>query len=489
MSAQPQYSEERAKQGTKQRARQSAEPPGPKPLPLLGSLPELRRNPMEFYARLARDYGGFSRFYYGRKPTFLAASPESIKELLVDKREIYVKNTRYAAIRRAIGNGLLNSEGETWKKQRRCTQNILNRKAIRDQVAEAAEVIAPELERWQSAAKSGTAIDIEPDLTRMVQLLIGQWVLGSQYARYGGQVTELVAAVRQAWPEPPRSIWASLKPPPLLRLRKLESLLEKLDEVVYAAIRGQRESGSVDFSLLSGLARAGVEEGQGFSDAELRDQLLTAYHAGFETSASNLTFLFYELYHHPEIRQRLHREVDDVLGSRLPESGDITKLEYARCCLSETLRLYPPAYNFTRVALEENTLSGYAVPKGSMVIVSPYATHRIEELFPDPLTFDPERFRPEAVEGRSQFAYIPFGAGHRFCVGQGLAEVQTKVIASMICQRFELDCVSDRPLETQAGTVMRPRGGMPMLVRARHPASAPISSSAASAAAPDTESA
>ncbi len=128
-------------------SKRSDEPPGPKPLPLLGSLPELRRNPMEFYARLARDYGGFSRFYYGRKPTFLAASPEAIKELLVDKREIYVKNTRYAAIRRAIGIGLLNSEGETWKKQRRHTQNVLNRKAIRDQTAQAAQAIDPELDR------------------------------------------------------------------------------------------------------------------------------------------------------------------------------------------------------------------------------------------------------------------------------------------------------------------------------------------------------
>ncbi|MCP4202707.1 MAG: cytochrome P450, partial [bacterium] len=218
-------------------SQQSADPPGPRPLPLFGSLPEIRRNPMEFYARLARDYGGFSRFYYGRKPTFLAATPEAIKELLVDKREIYVKNTRYAAIRRAIGNGLLNSEGELWKKQRRHTQNVLNRKAIRDQVPQAAEVIAPAVERWRAAAKSSEPIDIEPDLTRMVQLLIGQWVLGSQYERYGGEVTELVAAVRQAWPEPPRSMWASLKLPPLLRLRKLESLLKKLDEIIYAVIR------------------------------------------------------------------------------------------------------------------------------------------------------------------------------------------------------------------------------------------------------------
>jgi cytochrome P450 len=433
---------------------------------------------MEFYARLARDYGGFSRFYYGRKPTFLAASPEAIKELLVDKREIYVKNTRYAAIRRAIGNGLLNSEGELWKRQRRHTQNVLNRKAIRDQVAQAAEAIVPELDHWRVAAKTGAQINIEPDLTRMVQLLIGQWVLGSQYDRYGEEVTDLVAAIRHAWPEPPRSMWASLKPPPLLRLRRLENLLKRLDEIIYASIRHQRESGSVDFSLLSGLARAGVEEGQGFSDSELRDQLLTAYHAGFETSASNLTFLFYELSRNPQFRELLQREVDDVLGDRLPEGHDIAKLDYTRRCLSEALRLYPPAYNFTRVALKEHTLSGYPVPKGSMVIVSPYATHRIEKLFPDPLRFDPERFQPEAIEGRSQFAYIPFGAGHRFCVGQGLAEVQTKVIASMICQRFVLTCDSDRPVETQAGTVMRPKGGMPMRVQARQATTTPSTESA-----------
>ncbi len=445
----------------------STAPPGPKPLPVVGNLPELRRNPMEFYARLAREYGGFSRFFYLGKPTYLAASPDAIKEVLVDKREIYVKNTRYAQAQKAIGKGLLHAEGETWRRQRRVTQNILNKKSIREQVAGAAAVIEPELETWREAARTGRPVDIEPDLTRMVQLLIGQWILGSEFERHGERVTELVAAMRENWPKPPRSVWAQLKPPPVFKLKKLNGIMDALDEVIFAAIRGQRESDADDFSLLSGLARAEFEDGERFSDQSLRDQLLTLYHAGFETSAANLTFLFYELDHHEGVRKRLYGEVDRVLGDRSPEGADIPELEYTGWCLSEALRIYPPAYNFTRVALEEHTLCGYPVPKGSMVIVSPYATHRMEELYPDPLQFDPERFGPETSEGRSQFAYIPFGAGHRFCVGQPLAEVQTKVIASMICQRFTLECVSQSPVETQPGTVMRPVGGMPMKIRQR----------------------
>lgn len=433
----------------------------------MGSLPEIRRNPMEFYARLARDYGGFSCFYYGRKPTFLCASPEAIKEVLVDKREIYVKNTRYAQAQKAIGVGLLHAEGDVWKRQRRETQNILNRKAIRAQVPEAAAVIAEELEYFREPARTGRAVDIEPHLTRMVQLLIGQWILGSQFDRYGETVTELVAAMRENWPKPPRSVWAHLKPPPVLRLKKLNRIMDELDVAIFAAIKGQRESNAEDFSLLSGLARARFADGEGFDDQSLRDQLLTLYHAGFETSAANLTYLFYELHHHAEVRQRLYAEVDAVLGERPPEGTDVPRLEYTGWSLAEALRIYPPAYNFTRVALSEHTLCGYPVPEGSMVIVSPYATHRMEELYPDPLTFDPERFRPEVAEARSQFAYIPFGAGHRFCVGQPLAEIQTKVIASMMAQRFIFECASDRPIETAPGTVMRPVGGMPMVVRER----------------------
>lgn len=422
---------------------------------------------MEFYARLARDYGGFSRFYYGRKPTFLAASPDAIKEVLVDKREIYVKNTRYAQAQQAIGVGLLHAEGEEWKRQRRETQNILNRKAIRAQVPDAAAVVATELEVWREPARTGEPVDIEPHLTRMVQLLIGQWILGSQFDRFGEQVTELVAAMRDNWPKPPRSVWAHLKPPPVLRLKKLNGIMDELDRAIFAAIQGQRESGDDDFSLLSGLARARFASGEGFSDQSLRDQLLTLYHAGFETSAANLTYLFYELHHHPEVRQQLYAEADRVLGDRNPAGEDIPALEYTGWCLAEALRIYPPAYNFTRVALQDHSLCGYPVPEGSMVIVSPYATHRMEELYPDPLRFNPERFRPEIAEERSQFAYIPFGAGHRFCVGQPLAEIQTKVIASMITLRYELECVSDSPIETAPGTVMRPVGGMPMKLRER----------------------
>lgn len=442
-------------------------PPGPKPLPFLGSLPELRRNPMEFYARLARDYGGFSRFFYGRKPTFLAASPEAIKEVLVDKREVYVKNTRYAAAQRAIGVGLLHAEGEEWKRMRRFTQNTLNRKSIREQVPEAAAVIATELETWRAPARSGTPVDIEPDLTRMVQLLIGQWILGSQYERYGERVTTLVAAMRDNWPKPPRSVWAHLKPPPVFKLKKLNGIMDELDEAIFAAIKGQRESGATDFSLLSGLAEAEFGNGERFSDQSLRDQLLTLYHAGFETSAANLTYLFYELHHDQAVRRTLYDEIDRVLEGRNPAGDDIPTLEYTGWALSEALRIYPPAYNFTRVALGDHTACGYSVPTGSMVIVSPYATHRMEELYPDPLRFDPERFRTEVAEARSQFAYIPFGAGHRFCVGQPLAEIQTKVIASMISQRYVLECASERPIETAPGTVMRPVGGMPMIIRER----------------------
>ena len=415
---------------------------------------------MEFYARLAREYGGFSRFFYGRKPTFLAASPDAIKELLVDKREIYVKNTRYAAIRRAIGNGLLSSEGETLEEaapahseraqpqgdSRAGSRRLGRRRAEARRMASGRRArhagqhrARPDRHGPGPDRPVGARHSVRSPRRRGHRAGRGRapGLAGSRRARYGRRSS------RRRY----------------CKLRKLERLLAKARPAIYAAIRGQRESGSVDFSLLSGLARAGVEEGEGFSDQELRDQLLTLYHAGFETSASNLTFLFYELSSPPGDPQAPAgggRSRSSATGC--PKGDDLADLEYTRCCLSETLRLYPPAYNFTRVSLEEHTLSGYPVPKGSMVIVSPYATHRMEELFPDPLRFDPDRFRPEASEGRSQFAYIPFGAGHRFCVGQGLAEVQTKVIASMISQRFELDCVSDRPVETQPGTVMRPDG-------------------------------
>ncbi len=446
-------------------AADAPDPPGPRGLPWFGSLGEVRANPMRFYTRLALEYGGIARFFYGRKATYLVSEPELIREFLVDRRELYVKNKRYPLLRQAIGNGLLHSEGQTWQEQRQASQPGFSRSRIHGQVRRTVEVATEHVERWRAHAGTGEAHDVEPDFSVLIQWLIGLSLLGPGFRAIGDRFTELVEGIREHWPEPPRGLLGDWKPPPVRRIRRLKAILAELDELIFAAIRAQRDSGEENDSLLSVLARARVgEEGRSFTDQELRDQLLTLYHAGFETSASTLTFLFYRLSLQPEIRERLIAEVAGVVGDRAATRDDLASLVYTEQCLNEALRIYPPAYNFTRVMLEDTTVGGYRVARDCMVIVSPYATHRLPGLWPNPEGFDPERFTPERSAGRSQFAFIPFGAGHRYCIGGPLAMVQMKLIVAVVCQRFRLDLLAGHPVEPVPGTVMRPSHGMPMLV-------------------------
>jgi cytochrome P450 len=441
------------------------DPPGPKGLPWFGSMGELRQNPMRFYTRLANEYGGIVRFLYGRKPTYLISEPELIREFLVERRDLYVKNTRYALLRRAIGNGLLNADGETWQEQRTASQPGFSRSRIHAQVGRTVAIATRHVERWERWSDSGEPHDIEPDMSVLIQDLIGHSLLGPAWAEIGERFIDLVEEIRKYWPPTVRTLFGHLKPPPIRRIRHLKGLLDDLDGMIFAAVRKQRQRGEVDDSLLSILARAEMgEDGHRFDEQSLRDQLLTLYFAGFETSASTLTFMLYRLSLQPEIRDRLYAEVA-ALGGRPPEKADLASLPYTEQCLSETLRIYPPAYNFSRVMLEDTTVGGYRVAKDRMVIVSPYATHRLPEVWPNPEGFDPDRFSEERAEGRSQFAYIPFGAGHRYCIGGPLALVQMKLIMAVVAQRYRLDVKAGHPVEPIPGTVMRPEQGMPMLIR------------------------
>lgn len=443
------------------------DPPGPKGVPWFGSMGQVRKNPMRFYARTALEYGGISRFYYGRKATYLVADPELVREMLVEKAKHYVKNKRYKQIREAIGDGLLTSEGEEWKRQRRATQTALGRRPVADQVGPMVDLIDRLLSRWEPYVDTGEEVNVENNLTAISENLIGMWVLGPAFNDCGRTFISLVDDLREHWPPPPRSVLDFLKPPNLVHLQRLKRAVKGIDELVFRAIQEQRKSKSEDFSLLSRLAHAEFDDRPPFSDRELRDQLLTLFHAGFETSASMMTFFFYRLSIQPEVRARLYKEADEVLGRRRPTAEDLNQLQYTERCVQEALRIYPPAYNFTRIAVQDTSIGGYRIPAGAMVIVAPYATHRLPEVWPNPEGFDPDRFSAENSAGRHSCAFIPFGAGHRLCVGAYLAMVQSKLLTARICQRFVLDLAPDHPVYGKSGTVMRPAHGMMMTINSR----------------------
>jgi cytochrome P450 len=208
------------------------------------------------------------------------------------------------------------------------------------------------------------------------------------------------------------------------------------------------------------------QQGDEFDDRSLRDQLLTVFFAGHETSATSLSWIHYLLDRHPDARAKLRAEVERVLGGRVPTSADLDALPYTEQVINETLRLYSPIHSISRVALADDVLGGYDIPAGATIYVSLYATHRLKALWPEPDRFDPERFTPGNIEGRPRFAFIPFAAGHRNCVGASVAVVELKLAVAMIAQRYELSLAPGQRVEGAAGTTMHPRYGMNMLIRA-----------------------
>ncbi|MEM9556869.1 MAG: cytochrome P450 [Acidobacteriota bacterium] len=458
----------------------SHEPPGPAGQPFLGSIAELRRNPMDFFTRISQEYGGLCRFFYGRNPTFLASTPEVIKELLVDRRKVYIKNKRYKALRELIGDGMLLSEGETWRTQRRATAPGFSNSLITDALGRMVEIIDERLDGWAADVERGEPVEIEPRFSAISQALIAEWTLGGGYPDLVERLITAQLRLSELWPKPPRTVLGAYVPPSRRRMRGLKECLAELNACFYEAIRRERAQPSDGEGILPLLARFGTErsetQGKGrpetpFTDQELRDQLITLYMAGFETSAATASWLFYRLSLQPEARAAVYAEAHAVFRDNTRNDDERTMeqrledLDLTRRSVQETLRIYPAAYNFSRVALEDTTLAGYAIPEGAMVIVSPWATHRLPSIYENPEGFDPDRFLPENAADRSAFAFIPFGAGHRACIGTRLAMAQMPLVIARTCLRYRLDLAPSPRVEPAPGSVLRPNDGMKMVIQ------------------------
>lgn len=443
-----------------------APPPGPAGLPWLGCSGALLADPIGFFRRVALRYGGIARIpLRSGRQAFLVSGPRQLKELLLDQRERYTKNVRYPALQRVVGDGLLTSEGETWRRQRLLTQPAFKPAELRRQLEWMAPLTAQFLQRWDAAARDAAALDVELEFLRLMQLLAGRLVFGAAFVERADAVFDHTEAIKAHWPKRPRSLLRALLPRGPDLTPALVAAIERMEAEFFALIDRQiaGERAGVLGTLLEGAER----EGRPFTRGELRDQAITLFFAGYETSASAMTWTHYLLWRHPQVREQLWREVDGLLGERPPSPDDLARLEYLERVLDESLRLYSPIHSISRVATQDNEIGGYAVPKGCTAVVSLYATHRLPEEWPDPDRFDPDRFLPEACAARSSYAYMPFAIGHRNCIGATLAMLEGKLVVAMVAQRFRLDLEPGTPVEPEAATTLRPRYGLRMRIVAR----------------------
>jgi cytochrome P450 len=439
-------------------------PPGPKGLPVIGHLLPMLRNPMEAVTEVARRYGGMARIPIRGNQLYLCSDPEMLKELLITHRAKYMKNIRYRHIQALVGQGLLLSEAAEWRRQRVITQPAFKPDTLDAQVGWMGEHIERFLDRWQALADRGATFDVEPDFNRLAQLLSGRFLLGEPFADIADEFCDIAADVKRHWPAQPRNLIAAFSKPDPKKIALFDAAIARLDACLLGFVQRHRVSDYEGCGVLARIVRTSREEGNLFDDQSLRDQLSTMFFAGHETSATGLCWIHWALSNHPAVRAKLAAEVA-ALGGLIPTAQDIhERLQYTQQVIEESLRLHSPIHAISRVAMEDNIVGGFFVPKGQTVVISLYAIHRQAHLYPDPERFDPERFTPEEVARRHRFAYLPFAAGHRNCIGAAQAMIELKLIVARIAQRFVLTLDPTQKVEPAPGTTMFPRYGMRMKI-------------------------
>jgi cytochrome P450 len=436
-------------------------PGGPRGGRVLGSLRAFREDPLRFLVATAREHRPVARFHLGRVDVRLFSQPSAIKRILQDNNENYGRQTRsHAALRATLGNGLITSDGEFWRRQRRISQPAFHKQRIAGfatAMTSAAEELA---ERWRGLAAGGESLDIFPELLRVTLQILGRSLFSLELGGASAAVGEGLDVVLHHTIETLHSILPVPEVVPTPANRRFKAALRTLDTVVLELIERRRRSGGSQNDLLSMLVESrDAETGEGMTDRQLRDEVMTLMLAGHETTSVALSWAFSFLSRHPAVRRTLEDELKAVLGGRPAGLEDLPKLRYTRMVLEETMRLFPPAWVVTRSAIADDEVDGFLVPAGALVIVSPYVTHRDPALWPNPEGFDPLRF--EASE-QPRYAYFPFGGGPHLCIGAGFAMMEAQIVLATVAQHVRLDLVPGHPVEAEPLVTLRPRHGIHM---------------------------
>lgn len=439
-------------------------PAGPRGLPLLGCLLSFRKNPLEFLRRTAREYGDLAFFRLGNQNVFLINDPELIREVLVERQATFTKSRGLRRARSLLGDGLLTSEGEVHLRHRRLVQPAFHPDRLRGYAEVMVDFAELSRDRW----RDGDTVEIFHEMARITLGVVGKTLFSVEVEAEAEEIGEALTSVLEMFSIMMLPFSGLVEKLPLPVVRRFKKARKTLYERMERLIRQRRERGEDAGDLLSMLLLVQEEEGAGLSDREVREEALTLFLAGHETTANALSWTFYLLSQNPECEARLGEEIERVLEGRRPSFEDLPRLSYAESVLAESIRLYPPAWAIGRTAREALTLGGYEVPAGSTCILSAYVTQNDQRLFPDPERFDPERWQPEARASRPKFAYFPFGGGARTCIGERFALMEGVLILVSLAQRWQLRLAPHQKVEPMPLiNTLRARGGLRLRLEAR----------------------
>lgn len=443
-------------------------PPGPKGNLLFGHM--LRVGGAQWFAYLRecqQSYGDTFLLRFFRVPVCVVCNPDDIEQVLVTNYANFIKSRDYRAIGNVLGHGLLNSEGEFWRKQRKQMQPAFHQENIQSY----GNVMVECAERMLATWGDGQELDVHQAMMRLTLDIVARTLFGADVSEMFGQFGEALELMMKRYMA--FASIAYLLPPtvPLPKLPKMRRMVRGLDGLIYRLIAERRRNAETapTRDLLQLLVNARDDDGRQMSDVQLRDEMMTLFLAGHETTAIALSWTWYLLGQHPEVEARLLTELNNVLGASAPSSADLRRLPYTEMVIKESMRLYPPAWGIGREARKPFDVGGYHLPGGTNVLILQWLSHRDPRYFAEPEKFDPERWREDPVRmGRlPRFVYFPFGAGPRVCIGAGFAMMEAVLLLATIAQRFHLEVDSTHHVGMQPAITLRPKHGIKVKLHKR----------------------
>jgi enediyne biosynthesis protein E7 len=447
----------------------SRRPPGPSRATTPVLLARMASDRLTVMTEAAATYGDAVRLPLGPKTLYFFNHPDHVRRVLTDNSANYHKGIGLVHARRALGNGLLTSEGELWRAQRRVIQPVFQARRVSRQAEAIGEEAVRLADRLRLSAGAGP-VDIRQEMTGLTLGVLGRSLLDADLGAYEsiGEAFEVVQdqAIFEMMSLSSVPSWVPL--PLQLRFRKART---ELDRIVAALVVERERHPAADGTrddVLSRLIDATADERDPAARQDrMRDELITLLLAGHDTTASTLGWTLYLLDRHPEVGDRVRAEVDEVLGDRLPTFEDVHRLTYTSMVLHEVMRLYPAVWLLPRKALAEDEIGGFRVPAGADVVLCPYTLHRHPDFWEDPDRFDPERFSKGRSAGRNRYSYVPFGAGPRVCVGSSLGMLEATVVLAVLLRRLRLSVPPGHRVQAEPMLTLRVKGGLPMTVEIR----------------------
>jgi cytochrome P450 len=396
---------------------------------------------------------------------YFVADGACIEEILVKKAESFHKDRTSRLLARVIGNGLLVNEGESWRRQRRLIQPAFHQRQLESYAGRMVEAATRGADRW----RPGEVRDIHEEMMGVTMTIVAGALFGADLSADASEIGRTISDLMEQFSRM-LGLAARFQPPawvPTPANRRLRASARKVDAVILGIIEARRRSGAGADDLLSLLIRARDEDGGAMSDTQVRDEAMTLFLAGHETTGLATSYALYLLARDPERQARLAEELARVLGGRLPTLGDLEQLPYTEAVVLESMRIYPPAWAMGREAMTEIEIGGWRYPRGAEFVISPWVVHRDARTFPDPDAFRPERWADDLARRLPRFAYFPFGGGPRVCIGNRFAMMEAKLVLAVAVQRFRFETVPETALSLMPSATLRPRHGIRLRLSAR----------------------